>query len=527
MRLQWILSLSSSASLILGGPVSHDGKPLKISVYGDVAAGIGSMNYINGSYRCMQHDQAYPFWLHFRDPVEVVNRACAWQHSTAVQDSLNDSPIRNTHLGNFLLPDQIASMLTSTIASLAPLSESHIAILGVGLDDIDFQGIIYNCLLYAHPFNREEKKNSRITTCDYQPLIRYEYGTGYGGQYFRTSLRLWEVDKEHYINNTRGTDGVEETWFHGASDILVNNIARLIRRIIDEGRKGPAGENFRLYVTGYGQLFNEKFDKQKKTGCNSGPHPFAIGNSGSGGPTRFGKINEIIRTLNLAVQTAIERSSRYGVRYIDIDSSLPGHRLCENKFKDATKDDPELWFWPSPDYDAVKDKRYLDKFDRSLHEVMGEDRSMFDLKMNFSNAGELDDKIIEKLEKNRSGLSENNDEAEDQIWSAAAPVLKAFQPKPPYFQQMSKLIADQFSLDEKSAEPESWDFSSMNWKGTVGKYRFAFTILRYPARGKFWEKGTKFIDGHTGQEVKKHNDDYTSVSFCHPQSLRYQRNNSL
>lgn len=32
----------------------------------------------------------------------------------------------------------------------------------------------------------------------------------------------------------------------------------MIKKTVAKGREGPAGEDFRLYVTGYGKLFNDK-----------------------------------------------------------------------------------------------------------------------------------------------------------------------------------------------------------------------------------------------------------------------------
>lgn len=47
------------------------------------------------------------------------------------------------------------------------------------------------------------------------------------------------------------------SWGKINSPDLVNGVDAVIKKTVAKGREGPAGEDFRLYVTGYGKLFND------------------------------------------------------------------------------------------------------------------------------------------------------------------------------------------------------------------------------------------------------------------------------
>lgn len=54
------------------------------------------------------------------------------------------------------------------------------------------------------------------------------------------------------------------------------------------------------------------------------------------------------RTLNLAIQQAVEMSAESNVKYIDIDSMLWGHRFCEPGIQEPDQNNPNLWFYHYP-----------------------------------------------------------------------------------------------------------------------------------------------------------------------------------
>lgn len=88
------------------------------------------------------------------------------------------------------------------------------ASLSVGGNDIDFPGIIFNCILeWSGPFDVGGSRRS----CDQQR---------------------------------------EMTWSLLASPDLANNIDHTIKKTVERGRQGAAGDKFRLYVTGFPQFFS-------------------------------------------------------------------------------------------------------------------------------------------------------------------------------------------------------------------------------------------------------------------------------
>ena len=88
------------------------------------------------------------------------------------------------------------------------------ASLSVGGNDIDFPGIIFNCILEWHlPFDAGPPNR----TCDEQRKI---------------------------------------TWDLLASPDLADNVDHTIKKTVSRGRQGAAGDQFRLYVTGFPQFFS-------------------------------------------------------------------------------------------------------------------------------------------------------------------------------------------------------------------------------------------------------------------------------
>ena len=86
------------------------------------------------------------------------------------------------------------------------------ATLTAGGDDVDFPGILFNCILGVH--------------------VK-------GGPVKRTRSDQREFTKG-LISDGKYIDGLGE----------------VIDAIMQKGRKGPKGDDFRLYVTGYGRFFN-------------------------------------------------------------------------------------------------------------------------------------------------------------------------------------------------------------------------------------------------------------------------------
>ena len=101
--------------------------------------------------------------------------------------------------------------------------------------------------------------------------------------------------------------------------LLVSKLDGLIKTITAFGR-GASGDSFRLYVTGYGEFFNDT-----DPGCDNvtfarTANPEDDGEQHVRITTALRQdFNAMSRTLNLAIQQAVELNSDANVKYIDID----------------------------------------------------------------------------------------------------------------------------------------------------------------------------------------------------------------
>jgi hypothetical protein len=130
---------------------------------------------------------------------------------------------------------------------------------------------------------------------------------------------------------------------------LVAAVDSVIKKIVQYGQ-AASGDSFLLYVTGYGQFFNDQ-----DSGCNTvtfartaNPNP-----DGQQHPMMTTDLrqdfNKMTLTLNAAIQQAVSQNSGSNVKYIDIDSVLgTGHRFCEPGITEPDQNNPNLWFWHYP-----------------------------------------------------------------------------------------------------------------------------------------------------------------------------------
>ncbi|KAB8296273.1 hypothetical protein EYC80_009047 [Monilinia laxa] len=130
---------------------------------------------------------------------------------------------------------------------------------------------------------------------------------------------------------------------------LVIKIDSVIKKIINYGQEATE-ESFRLYVTGYAQIFNDQ-----DTACNS------VIFARTANPTPDGKphpmmttelrqeFNWMSLTLNATIQKAVSQNGGSNAKYIDIDVLLGGeHPFCEPGVKEPDLNNPNLCFWHYP-----------------------------------------------------------------------------------------------------------------------------------------------------------------------------------
>lgn len=212
-------------------PPDDDPVPdLEWTALGDsYASGVGSSDYVDGQ-RCLRYDESYPIIVNWNPEyppdVEVLppgyhklnNVVCSGAEAQDIIDwQLLDEPTSgqpNWQFGKLRSSLQSHAVLTCYVGSRPAFGAPEFATLTAGGDDIDFPGILFNCILGAHV-----------------P----------GGPPHRSC-----------------TDQKAHTWSLLNDGGFIGEVTRVIDAIMTKGQaqEGEKGENFRLYVTGYARFFN-------------------------------------------------------------------------------------------------------------------------------------------------------------------------------------------------------------------------------------------------------------------------------
>ena len=129
---------------------------------------------------------------------------------------------------------------------------------------------------------------------------------------------------------------------------LIKKVDSVIQKAVSFGQ-GASGTGFRLYVTGYGQFFNDQ-----DPGCDT--VTFARTANPNDDHKTHNKMttelradfNAMSRTLNAAIQQAVRQNAIHNVKYIDIDGMLTGHRFCEAGVQEPDQERADTWFFHYP-----------------------------------------------------------------------------------------------------------------------------------------------------------------------------------
>jgi len=129
------------------------------------------------------------------------------------------------------------------------------------------------------------------------------------------------------------------------NNALVAKIDAVIKKILTVGKKNS--DRFKLYVTGYGQLFNDE-----------DPYCDTVTFARTANPDNDGKkhvmmtrelrrdFNAMVRVVNAAIKKAIGQNSGSSiVRFIDFDAALNGARFCEPGVKEPDQNNPNAAFF--------------------------------------------------------------------------------------------------------------------------------------------------------------------------------------
>ncbi|KAI9826472.1 MAG: hypothetical protein M1819_007365 [Sarea resinae] len=281
------------------------------TAWGDsYASGVGTGQYIDGR-QCLRYKEAYPLWIQ-DDPNNLLpgsggklnNVVCSGAKAAEVEEF------------QFYTTDQSSGQPNWQYYPRLSSGKPTMGTLTVGGDDIDFPGILNNCLIEGFPWPLSSGFTQR--TCDEQRDLSW-------------SLICQDGDKDTPSND------------------LVSKIDSVIKKIVQYGQ-GASGNSFRLYVTGYGHFFRDQ-----DPGCNT------VTFARTANPNPDGKQHNVMTTdlrqdfnlmsltLNAATRQAVSQNSGSNVKYIDIDGLLgTGHRFCEPGIKEPDENNPNLRFWHYP-----------------------------------------------------------------------------------------------------------------------------------------------------------------------------------
>ena len=278
------------------------------------------------------------------------------------------------------------------------------ATLAVGGDDIDFPGILFNCVLETHILG-----GPPLRTCD---------------------------------------DQRKHTWGLIKSPDLIDHIDQLIKKIVTRGRKGSIGDKFKLYVTGYGEFFNANDKACDDVTFARTANPKPDGKDHVKMTTELRKdFNNMSLALNSAVEAAVKRNKDDGVKFIDIqgDKALDGHRFCEPGIKEPDQQNDKLWFWHYP-YNAPDNANTQLMLEASNKVTQG--LSTAALSAKYPSTADYTNAIFDAVdfEKARQ-LNDGNIETKG-FWDSIGYRAKVFHPQVPFHTHIKNLILAEYKKDK-------------------------------------------------------------------------------
>lgn len=321
------------------------------------------------------------------------------------------------------------------------------ATLAVGGDDIDFPGILFNCILEAHIIGGPPSR-----TCDDQR--KHSWGL---------------------INNPT----------------LIDNIDHLIKKTVTKGRQGSIGDQFKLYVTGYGEFFNED-----DTGCDTVTFARTANPNPDGKPhtlmtTEIRKdFNHMSLALNAAVQDAVDRNKDNGVKFIDIqeNGALDGHRFCEPGVKEPDQQNDKLWFWHYP-YNAPSNDNT--RLLQEASDKVANGLSTSDLSSKYPNTADYTNAIFDAIDYQKAQQVNGNDVEAKGLWSSIGGRAKVFHPQVPFHTHIKDLVLAQYKKDTPNVAPKK---DQNDCHGVSGNYWVMHRDTAINNVNDFCAQGSKSVE---------------------------------
>lgn len=273
-----------------------------------------------------------------------------------------------------------------------------LATLHVGGNDIDFPGIVFNCILeFSLPFG--------------------------AGPPYRTCDEQRQVSKD-LIKDPK----------------LVDNISNTIKGVVNKGRKGPIGDKFRLYVPGFPQFFDTTTSECDTVTFARTANPNPDGKEHTKMTQAIRKeFNEMSVGLNKAIADAVERNKDQNVKWVPIDDQMQGHRYCEPGVKEPDQENDKLWLWHYP-YNEPEEDKYVDG---PLLKAYKNVTSGVDVKSKFKTYASFENELFANIE----GDGAQAKGFHDPLWRGVGNRVKVFHPQNALHEKIRDLILDQYTDD--------------------------------------------------------------------------------
>jgi len=366
------------------------------------ASGVGAGEFISGTRRCLRYDGAFP------SLINADNRLPGGNDRVYHNDVCSGSSTKDVNDYQFLKEDSKTRLPDWQHAFRERFGQPQISVLSVGGNDIDFPGILANCILEFNipiPGAGPPKR-----TCDEQIDV--------------SSALVFSPDLEQ-------------------------NVAGTIKNALKAADDAGVGKEYRLYVTGFPRFFNEKTDLCDKVTFARTANP-----KDDGLPhekmtkERRGTFNAMSIQLNKAIENAVAQFKDKGnVKWMPIDDIVEGHRFCEEGVKEP-QDDPGvpdnryLFHYPYNDPDT-KDapEGWLEALAAADKKVGGQEK--FKTYVEYQNAlyG-----AVEGLEGMEDSPSSTID-IQDPGWRWVGHRARMFHPKPVLHEKIRDMILDQYIKD--------------------------------------------------------------------------------
>ncbi|OQO14037.1 hypothetical protein B0A48_00913 [Cryoendolithus antarcticus] len=336
------------------------------------SSGVGSGDYVSDSYRCLRYDKAYPV---------LISQDARLPSGDHLFNNVVCSGADTAAVEAYQFYDKDTSGQPNWQYGTRPRfgDAPSMATLSVGGNDINFPGIIFNCILDTSIPGGGIPKY----TCDEQKKI---------------------------------------TWDKLIDPALADRIDGTIKKVLERGRKGPSGDKFKLYLTGFPQFFSAETDECDSVTFARTANPKPDGKEHTMMTQANRKeFNAMSIQLNKAIAEAASRHSSEGVKFVPIDDALDGHRFCEPGVKEPNQQNPKLWMWHYP-YNEPENK----ELDNILQDAYNNMSASIDVAATYPAFTDFQNALFDAIKPVGDPQGQG---AQDVVWRPIGNRVKVFHPQ--------------------------------------------------------------------------------------------------